>query len=209
MEWLRTGRFLPIRAFAVLVLFSSAAEAQVACPKGTIKRGARPPGGSAVYCEKRLPSGKYVIHGWYYEFYENGKIRRKIKYKLGRRNGPLFAYNIMGWKEGVMHYRDDKLHGKMVVYYASGRVHATTFYRRGLKHGQVRHWYPSGRRKMLGHYRKNKLHGKILWWFKNGKLKMAGSMQKGKPHGLWKEWDRDGNRTSTCRYRHGRKIRCL
>lgn len=71
-----------------------------------------------TYCSYK--DGK--LNGAMITFYESKKIKTRLNYLLGRRNGPYRCYDTKGNKINEANYKDDKLDGFNILYYPNGEI---------------------------------------------------------------------------------------
>lgn len=93
---------------------------KVVCDAGSELRGAAPPAGNEHWCEKRLPNGRQVKHGWYMAWHTNGVKSEVGRYKDGKLDGTWLRYHKSGPLAVQAEFRDDLQHGVMVRFDAGG-----------------------------------------------------------------------------------------
>ncbi len=81
------------------------------------------------------------------EKYPSGKVKTRINYSHGKREGVGREYFENGkvYKDAV--YKDDKLEGVVKVYDSRGRLSRTVSYTEGRKNGKLTRYFPSGKPK--------------------------------------------------------------
>ena len=121
--------------------------------------------------ELRYDGGQLKMQGTYdslKEWYENGRLKREIKFLDGRING-LYQ----SWHE-------------------SGARHIRVNYLAGERDGHSYEWYENGQIKETSTYKNGKPEGEYLGWFFGGQKKFAARYVDGKIEGLFLEFTSDG-----------------
>ncbi len=113
------------------------------CPPGARLRGAAPPKGFEVWCEKTA----------------NGK---EVK------DGRFTLYGADGGKMLEGYYRDGVQVGEWTMWYDNGQRASVDRYRNGLQNGQHVSWYANGAKAIEGEYRDGKREGTWRRWDPNG-----------------------------------------
>ncbi len=97
-----------------------------------------------------------LLHGDFYAFHGNGKIKRKSQYILGIQYGPSVEFNLDESLALLSNYRMGKLHGEYRRFDGSIEVE-TAFYIKGILHGPYRKL--EHRTELVYNYNMGKLHG--------------------------------------------------
>ena len=91
----------------------------ISCEPGTRLAGARPPDGSAMWCERSHDGTK---HGWHLGWYGNGQIQEAGRYVEGRRDGVWTRFWLSGGRKAQVNFERDREHGILVLWDEFGRV---------------------------------------------------------------------------------------
>ncbi|HLW70421.1 MAG TPA: hypothetical protein VKS22_07345 [Candidatus Binataceae bacterium] len=118
-------------------------ETAVICPAGATLKGAAPPNGRELWCEK-------IVDG------------APVK------DGPFIVYADGGGKliEGT--YRDGVQEGEWTTWYENGQRSAVDYFHRGLQDGPHLSWYANGQKAIEGNYRAGKREGVWTRWDPSG-----------------------------------------
>ncbi|MGH7841607.1 MAG: toxin-antitoxin system YwqK family antitoxin [Steroidobacteraceae bacterium] len=130
-------------AFAVLGCHRATREAPLACPAGTILKGAAPPKGRELWCEK-LVDGKPVKDGWFIAYADDGGKLIEGSYRDGVQEGEWTTWYENGQRSAVDHYHRGLQDGVHVSWYANGQKALAGTYRAGRREGVWTRWDPSG-----------------------------------------------------------------
>ncbi len=142
----------PIAALALIVLLCAGcrradsnkiAGAPKSCPDGAELKGAPPPDGTEIWCEK------YV-----------GGIPVK--------DGPFVVYNFSGSRMIDGYYHDGKQTGEWTMWHANGQRASVDHYTDGVQNGLHVSWYANGAKAIEGEYRDGKREGVWHRWDPNG-----------------------------------------
>ena len=68
---------------------------------------------------------------WLKEYHINGKLKRHIKYKDGKKHGKIVEYDEKGNIISIGHYQDGKKHGEFILYNQKGQIQSKTRYVNG------------------------------------------------------------------------------
>ncbi|HZO83206.1 MAG TPA: hypothetical protein VFB33_16040 [Candidatus Binataceae bacterium] len=135
----------------VLALVSAgckAAKQQVAatpksCPDGAELKGAPPPEGTEIWCEKEV-----------------GGVPVK--------DGVFVTYNLNGDRMLEGYYHDGKQTGEWTMWYNNGQRASVDHYKDGVQDGEHISWYANGAKAIEGNYRGGKREGVWHRWDANG-----------------------------------------
>lgn len=111
-----------------------------------------------------LQDGKIIAHGIYREYFIQGSLLKKIRYKHG------------------------VLHGKSTEYSPNGNKKWTGKYKQGVKIGKWRLWDEYGNKKIRGYFNKEGILKKIIRYHPKGNKKSIEYFKNGKPYHE-KKWD--------------------
>ena len=90
---------------------------------------------------------KSLRHGLYKGYYRDGKLRVKVNYKNGKKEGKGSKYYPEGKEQARIYYKDGLKHGKSVWFYKSGKPYRVTYYHEGKMHGPRRKYFENGKLK--------------------------------------------------------------
>jgi MORN repeat variant len=128
---------------ALLLLACRHAQISISCPPGAKLRGAPPPKGAEVWCEK-IVDGKPV------------------------KEGPFIVYATGGSKMIEGTYRDGVQDGEWTLWYENGARASIDHYVNGLQSGQHTSWYANGQKALEGKYQDGKRDGVWTQWDPSG-----------------------------------------
>jgi antitoxin component YwqK of YwqJK toxin-antitoxin module len=182
------------------------------CPAGAELKGAAPPAGKAVWCEK---DGR--PHGPKTTFFPSGQREATRTYYQGKALGRFVVWNESGTLAEEGRYRNDALEGHYVRHYKSGAkelegdFHAgkqngpfkklaetggvlleEVQYREGLRHGMARVFFDTGKLKEETEYASGLKHGASRTFYENGQQRSAGKYDSDKQVGVWRSWRENG-----------------
>lgn len=100
----------------------------VVCGGGTRLRGARPPAGTALWCEREGSGRK---HGWYLAWYPDGSLREAGRYEDGLREGVWTRFWDSGGRKVQVPFEAGREHGLLVTWDELGRKQREIAYRHG------------------------------------------------------------------------------
>jgi MORN repeat variant len=113
------------------------------CPDGAELKGAPPPDGTEIWCEKEV-----------------GGIPVK--------DGPYVVYNLNGKMMIEGSYRDGKQSGQWTMYHPNGQRASMDYYTDGVRNGLHTSWYANGQKAIEGEYHNDKREGVWHRWDPNG-----------------------------------------
>jgi antitoxin component YwqK of YwqJK toxin-antitoxin module len=85
-----------------------------------------------------------VKHGYYKGYFKDGKLRVKLQYKNGKKQGKGSKYYSTGTEQARIFYKDGKKHGKSIWFYKNGKPYRITQYVNGVIHGDRKKYYQNG-----------------------------------------------------------------
>jgi hypothetical protein len=113
------------------------------CPEGADLKGAPPPNGTEVWCEKEV-----------------GGVPVK--------DGAYVVYNLNGARMIEGTYHDGKQSGEWTMWHANGQRSSVDHYTKGVQNGMHTSWYSNGAKALEGEYRDGKREGVWHRWDPNG-----------------------------------------
>jgi hypothetical protein len=113
------------------------------CPDGAELKGAPPPEGAEIWCEK-IGGGVPV------------------------KDGAFVAYNFSGSKMIEGTYHDGKQSGEWTMWHPNGQRSSVDHYTDGVQNGMHTSWYRNGAKAIEGEYRDGKREGEWHRWDPNG-----------------------------------------
>jgi hypothetical protein len=120
-----------------------AANAPLSCPSGATLRGAPPPKGEEVWCEK-IVNGKPVKDGVFVAYGTGTDRMIQGYYRDGVQDGEWTTWYENGVRSAVDHYRNGLQEGLHISWYANGVKALEGNYRGGKREGVWTRWDPSG-----------------------------------------------------------------
>mgnify|MGYP000987214449 FL=1 len=141
--------------------------------------------------------------GEWSEFFENGKQKDLMTYKLFRKKSKM-DYGIM--KDHVV--MESKLHGHSISFSQKDfRPTEEGDYNEGLKHGQWIAYHPGGKLPAVEtNYKSGKLDGKMKQFDRRGNLLQEIDYKDGLKHGDFIVYDKRGKVLNTRKYSEGMQI---
>ncbi len=127
-----------------------------ACPSGSILRGAAPPKGQEVWCQKMI-GGRAVKNGIFIVYNDNGGKMIEGNYRDGVQEGTWTMWYENGQRSAIDHYRNGLQDGMHISWYANGQEALEGNYRAGKREGVWTRWDPSGLTHKQEVYRDGKL----------------------------------------------------
>jgi hypothetical protein len=113
------------------------------CPDGAELKGAPPPDGTEIWCEKEV-----------------GGIPVK--------DGAFVVYNLSGARMIEGNYHDGQQSGEWTMWHANGQRSSVDHYTDGVQNGMHTSWYSNGSKAIEGEYRDGKREGVWHRWDPNG-----------------------------------------
>jgi MORN repeat variant len=144
-----------IAAVAALLLVIAGCRGAPACPPGATLKGAAPPEGFEVWCEKSVN-------------------RKPVK------DGRFTLYGAGGGKMIEGYYHNGVQVGEWTMWYDNGQRASIDHYRNGMRNGPHISWYANGAKAIEGDYRNGKRNGVWLKWDPNGLKNTHETYQDGK-----------------------------
>ena len=111
---------------------------------------------------------RYVHHGDYKAFHENGVQKTAGQYRHGVRIGVWTHWYENGQKQSEMDWVQ------------------------GQPEGLVIEWHENGQKKNEGHWKNGGRHGLSTWWYPDGTKEKEVIYVDGEPDGAWTYWDSTG-----------------
>lgn len=156
---------------------------------------------------------------------ESGKIREKINYFDGKKNGYYYSFayfknkndSLVGYLASQELYLNNQRNGVSEFFYPDGVIKEAIAYSKGKKHGVAREYnsdgvlsiiieYSNGKeldREVINQYRDTLKFGMWKEFHPNGKLKKEENFKLGILHGLVKTYDLSGELLTAFRYENG------
>lgn len=113
------------------------------CPDGADLKGAPPPDGTEIWCEKEV-GGVPVKDGIFVTYNLNGDRMLEGYYHDGKQTGEWTMWYNNGQRASVDHYKDGVQEGEHVSWYANGAKAIEGNYRNGKREGVWHRWDPNG-----------------------------------------------------------------
>lgn len=99
------------------------------------------------------------------EYYKNGKIKSKIEFVNGLKNGESRMFDSLGNLMSITHFINDTLHGDKISYYKNGNILMKISYVKGVADGPFFHYYENGYMAKKGNFKKGRRHGLLHEYF--------------------------------------------
>lgn len=115
------------------------------CPDGSELKGAPPPEGTEIWCEKEV-GGVPVKDGIFVTYNLNGDRMLEGYYHEGKQSGEWTMWYNNGQRASVDHYKDGVQDGEHISWYANGAKAIEGNYRDGKREGAWHRWDPNGLR---------------------------------------------------------------
>ena len=180
-------------------------------PSTLIQREETYPNGKvkARWSERNNADGSTTKHGWFENYYDNGKPKTRVEYVEGKEHGLMSSWQNNGTLISTLSYKHGLLHGVCTYFDSKGRRMSSGTYRDGKEDGAFTLYYPSGKIQGRTHWKAGVQHGKFEVWWENGKRAKLGQSKNGLVDGLWKVWDSTGALTLEETYRDGVMIEAV
>ena len=156
---------------------------------------------------------------------EDGKIREKINYLDGKKNGYYYSFiyfrnkndSLVGYLASQELFLNNKRNGISEYFYKNGVVKIAVNYNKGKKHGIIREYnsdeilttiieYRNGievDRDIINQRRDSIKYGVWKQFYPNGKIKIEENFKLGVLHGIVKTYDLSGELLTASRYENG------
>jgi hypothetical protein len=131
---------------------SNTLSAPKSCPDGAELKGAPPPDGTEIWCEKDV-GGVPVKDGPYVVYNLNGKVMIEGNYKDGKQSGEWTMYHPNGQRASVDYYTDGVRNGIHTSWYGNGQKAIEGEYRDDKREGVWHRWDPNGFREWTDVYK--------------------------------------------------------
>jgi len=151
-----------------------------------------------------LPTAQTFSKTKYYRW-PNGRIRRKISYRRGKKHGSEIWFYRSGRVSKRKRWNKGKKWGLETWLYKTGRIWAKYNYYKGRRHGISLEFYPNGRIKQRKMYRHGRFHGEIRNLYAHGQLKSKLTYKNGKMHGVYNFYNRRGILLESTMYSSGKR----
>jgi len=119
---------------------------------------------------------------WTYYSEQDGSLRLKESYCLG------------------------KLHGKVRHYYSGGQISEELGWKEGLKEGSWIQYYEDGKLRLKASYLNNELHGPYAVYQPDGDPVVRGDYLHGMTHGWWSYYDENGSLADSLEFISNRAV---
>lgn len=153
------------------------------------------------YWYEKYENGKLKSTGWYVRdrhdslwttYYQNGIKESQVLYRNGGKTGTWKKWDYEGNLVEQIEYRDGVLQGLSITYYPDGKIASKQMYGDGYLNGKSEKWYVSGNKESEYNYRMGQQFGQCRTWFENGQLKSKGVFINNTPEKFYEEWFEDG-----------------
>lgn len=141
-----------IPAALALGLLAATASSPLSCPSGAERRGAAPPEGFEVWCERSGPAGGTLREGPARIYYDDGSLWIEETFTAGWRDGKFVERHRNGAKAREGTFARGVKTGRWTLWRESGEVEEESEWRDGVPHGQFAAFWPGGRRRTEGRH---------------------------------------------------------
>jgi hypothetical protein len=155
---------------------------EITCPPGTVVKGAAPPLGLEVWCDRPMPDGTFVRTGPSLQWHGNGQKAAQGSYLAGKREGP--------W----------------LFWFATGTPERQGTYANGRPDSVWTSYHPSGDRASEGQMVDGKENGRWTYWNNEVLTRTEGEYILGERNGLWMDFSADDRPMRERSYRAGRLV---
>lgn len=152
--------------------------------------------------EKVLKNGK--IDGEYKEYYENGQLKRKMKYNNGCEMDGESAYRMVVEKDGTVksYYESGKLQGTWHI--TEMKYDDTWKIYKGKMNGPYETYHENGQLEREANFKNDNMDGVYKFYGKNGKIFMISNYKDGKLEGQTKIYNINGVLLEEAFYKDGK-----
>lgn len=150
-----------------------------------------------------------LLNGYEFEYYPyTGKVRRKTKWILGKRNGKHWLRTSRGFWIIKSNYKNDLLHGDYREWFEGTHIlKKGCSYNNGELHGVLREWDQEQNLLLYSTYYHGKQWGRHMENYKNGRPYLKCFFNKnGQLHGIRIEFFKNGNIKQIEHYHNGEAI---
>ncbi len=171
------------------------------CPQGTERVERDTSGFREAWCAR--PDG--TMHGSYWSWHDNGRLRSTTRYQDGVEEGESLAWFRTGRPEREASLRAGRLHGEWKEWHPNGTLACSARFDEGQIVGTTTWWYASGQKRLEGEHLDFANDGLWTTWWENGNRKSECSWSRGTLHGPCRVWNEDGRLLFSGRYEAGRR----
>lgn len=201
----------------------------IKCPEGAVLSGHPPPKGKVVACQIRDAQGRWVLHGNWTSWTDEGQKFTEGKYRYGKMHGRWTFWNYEGLKITETEFEDELLvwvprpscppntKASTTPIWPGGEnppVASVWFLvtcvkdaetDRVVRHGSYTEWYPNKQKRGEGQYIDGEEDGSVKVWEPDGKIAMMGTYRHGVQVGHWTWWHENGNKRLEGSYKDGKQ----
>ncbi len=159
------------------------APAPLACPAGTVHRGAAPMDGFEEWCEQPAREGEEggKREGPARTYYDDGAVWVESTWHDGKLDGPFVERFRGGKKAREGAYQAGQKTGPWTFYYEDGTVQERSGFTKGVPDGPFADYWPGGRQRTSGRRCLGVQCGKWLSYDESGRV--IGSVEYGEQRG--------------------------
>jgi antitoxin component YwqK of YwqJK toxin-antitoxin module len=169
--------------------------AAITCPDGGTAKGAAPPTGHELWCEKDV-GGKPMRHGRWTRWHDGTDKRwHEQEYREGKLHGASTSWHENGQKSEEGAYKDDLKDGHFTSWGEDAAKRNEGDFRAGKKHGRWVDFWPNGKPREETEYKDDVQDGRYVSYDESGKRVVEGTYVAGKKHGTWTTIAADGTKT--------------
>ena len=123
--------------------------------------------------EVRYDSGQLKAQGTYdslKEWYENGRLRREIKFLDGQIDGLYQSWHENGARHIWVNYLAGERDGHSYEWHENGQIKEASIYKNGKPDGEYLGWFFGGEKKFTARYVDGKIEGLLLEFTSDGEV---------------------------------------
>lgn len=177
------------------------------CPVGTERRGAPPPEGQAVWCQKRpRRDSEWINHGPFMSWHDDGEPQAEGSYFNGEPDGEFTMWYPDGKLKVRGRYEHGNEEGLFLSWHDNGRLFIRAIFTHGKEEGPWVSWWEEGTKSAEGAFHEALEEGPWTFWHPNGKMSARGVYAAGRKVGWWHTWTADGNTAPMELYEAGVRV---
>ncbi len=178
----------------------SVAAAPFSCPVGTERRGAVPPDGFEVWCERPGNPPGAARDGPARTYYDDGGLAKSTAFRDGLPHGPSVEWYRDGGPARAGLYQDGKKEGTWTAWYEGSGGPPKAMPGGGASADADMPPAPSPRASERCGYAGGEREGPFVAWWPDGKRRTEGRFCQGLQCGSWTSWDEAGHELGKVRY---------
>ncbi|GAA3520768.1 hypothetical protein GCM10022393_38800 [Aquimarina addita] len=124
------------------------------------------------------------FNGFAITYHANGKLKEKIGYYKGKKEGVAKKWFDNGLLQKESFYIQNHLDGKVTVWWSNGKIASQARYINGVRDGVQQKWFQSGSLAKKTYLENGKENGMQQAWLENGKIYVNYEARNGRVFGL-------------------------